>query len=478
MKEMSQTSCGRRGFLKALALAPALPVWPDFVIADESDKKENTTISKPRSILLSKTGGDRATAYAMSNKIARRNGQLLCTWIDSSRQNRWALVHQTDGNILYQGPVGDPRSDNHSGAAIATDPDGTLHLLTGEHHRPFMHFRMPVSNSRPSWEPVEDGKAVGSVSTYPSLVCDCRGTLHLAYRHRALPHYLIDYCRRPKDGSWSKPRPLVRASVENHTWLTNAIEAGPDGRLHMVLSNTRPLDGRARYYGASHIYSDDSGETWRQFGSAKPLELPVDTSQLKRIEADGMDPQRIERNVGSWDNPPGPLNSYYHQILLSNLAIDDAGRPWVIIHNLLTGDAQLYHARGNEWVSVALLPAVKKILPEFHITHCGQLSRHKDGMLDAVLMVAPEKSLGWGPNETELVRMHISPDGRICGVWRVCELDANIPHWLPSIERWTWNAPIERPALIYTRGLNAGGYAANRNSVNTEIRLQLPQNRD
>ena len=100
---MSQTSCGRRGFLKALVLTPALPVWTNFVIADGSDGKENATTGKPRSILLSKTGGDRATAYAMSNKIARHNGRLLCTWIDSSRQNRWALVDPADGNILYQG---------------------------------------------------------------------------------------------------------------------------------------------------------------------------------------------------------------------------------------------------------------------------------------------------------------------------------------------------------------------------------------
>ncbi|MBN2295292.1 MAG: BNR-4 repeat-containing protein [Pirellulales bacterium] len=439
-----------------------------------ADEKENAATNKSRSILLSKTGGDRATAYVMSNKIARRNGRLLCTWIDSSRQNRWALVDPPDGKILHQGAVGNPRSDNHSGAAIATAPDGTLHLLTGEHHRPFVHYRMPPTG-RPVWELVEDGKAIGIKSTYPSLVCDRRGTLHLAYRHRVLPHYQIDYCTRPPGGPWSRPRTLIRASVKDHTWLTNAIEAGPDGRLHVVLNHTRPLEGGARYYGASHIYSDDSGKTWRQFGDTEPLKLPVEVAHLKRLESDGINQKRVEPNVGSWDKLPGPLNSYYHQLLLSNLVIDEAGRPWVIVHNILTGDARLYHAQDDKWVGQSLLSAVEAILPEFNITHCGQLSRHNDGALDVVLMVAPKRSPGWGPKETELVRLQISTDGRIGPARQVCEPDPTAANWLPSIERWSWNAPIGSPALIFTRGINAGGYSANRNSVNTEVRLQLPE---
>ena len=36
------------------------------------------------------------------------------------------------------------------------------------------------------------------------------------------------------------------------------------------------------------------------------------------------------------------------------------------------------------------------------------------------------------------------------------------------------HASIQRPALTYTRGINAGGYSQNRNRLETEVRLQLP----
>ena len=45
-----------------------------------------------KEVLLSETGGDRATGYAMSNKILRIRDKLLCTWLDCSRFNHWAIV--------------------------------------------------------------------------------------------------------------------------------------------------------------------------------------------------------------------------------------------------------------------------------------------------------------------------------------------------------------------------------------------------
>jgi hypothetical protein len=89
---------------------------------------------------------------------------------------------------------------------------------------------------------VEDGRAVGESATYPSLVCDRHGTLHLLYRRETngSDAHLV-YCRRPKQGPWSSPRPLVRLAVREHSWLTNAVEVGPSGRLHAVFSNTLPV---------------------------------------------------------------------------------------------------------------------------------------------------------------------------------------------------------------------------------------------
>lgn len=474
MKRARPSRCCRRDLFKYVGLGAASLVAAGPGTVDALEAETARAGHAARTVLLSRTGGDRATAYVMSGKIVRRKGLLVCTWLDVDRQNRWALVEPSNAEVVREGAVGPKREDNHCGAALATDVDGTLHLLIGAHHGSFVHYRMPAD--RDEWQPVEDGHAIGQAATYPSLVCDGRGTLHLTYRHEpGGRNACLHYHRRPKDGRWSEACVLAKCAVSEHSWLTNSIEVGPKGRLHVVLSNTLPVPDAgpaARYYGASHLYCDDSRASWRQFGAAEPLALPVPAAKLRRIESDTLDPQRIEAHYGG---PAGPLHSYYHKILLSNVAVDEQGRPWVVLHNLLEGTARLYrHEQSAAWVGVPLDDAVRSILPGHHIRHCGQLSRHRDGTIEAVLMVAPKAEQGWGDKGTELVRVLVSPDGSIRRSELVCAPDPDMPHWLPSIERFCWHAPIDRPALLYTRGINAGGYSRNRNRVETEAWLQVP----
>ena len=427
-----------------------------------------------RSLLLSAQGGDRATGYVMSNKIVRRGGLLVCTWLDARRQNQWALVDPCRGEVLRRGAVGAPCKDNHCGTAIATDTDGTLHLLVGAHHGSFIHYRMPPGKQ--DWEPVEDGRAVGRLATYPSLVCGRDGTLHVIYRveHGGREPQLY-YCRRPRSGPWSEPRTLVRLAVSEHSWLTCAIETGPSGRLHIAFSNTLPVPAQgpdARYYGGSHLYSDDSGQTWRQFGDAASLPLPADAGRLRRIEGPGMAPERIEAHYARRE--PLATSSYYYEMLLSNPVVDDGGRPWILLHNLLAGDAQLMrHEESRGWVGIPLREPVQKLLPGYRIQHCGQLSRHPNGSIEAVLMVSPQAQPEWGATGTALVRLLFGPDARLGHTGLVNPPEPAMLRWLPSLERWSPHAPAAAPALLYTRGLNAGGGKQNVNDLATEVWLQV-----
>ncbi len=473
MNLQAQPSLGRRRFLAVVASgAASLPGW-NYGWAEQSGSPAAPPGSGLRNVLLSSTGGDRATGYVMSNKVVRRPGQLIATWLDSRRQNRWAAVDLTTLELVRSGPVGPPGVDNHCGSAMTSGPDGALHLLVGAHHGPFSHYCMPPGGN--DWQRVEGSQEAAWSGTYPSVVCDGNGTLHLTYRHEPGGHDAqLHYCRRPPNGRWSPPRSLMRSAVSEHSWLTNAIEVGPDGRLHVVVSNTLPAPqagNAARYYGASHLYSDDFGDTWRQFGSPQALALPVPGAELRRIEGDAMPPERTQREYGG---PRGPEHSYYNKILLSNPITDDRGRPWLILHNVLAGDAELYrHEEGRGWTPTPLLNAVRSVLPGFDIRHCGQLSRHRDGTIEGVLMVAPPDQRGWGPPGTELVRFLASHQGDLLQTTRVRPPDPDTPHWLPSIERWCWHSHFDRPALLFTRGQNAGGYDHNRNDVNTEVWLQI-----
>ena len=435
-----------------------------------------------RAILLSKKGSDRATAYGMSGKIVSRQGQyLLCSWLDVARRNQWALVDAKRGEVVRRGTVGPSRRDNHCGVALCAAPDGMTHCIIGAHGGSFMHYRMPAGEDRAKWHLMED--AIGRGATYPSLVCDAEGTLHLTYRFSGRTPYLVMYARRRKeDASWSDSRPLVRAAVPVHTWTTHAIEVGPEGRLHVVITNTRTLPDGAWYYGASHIYSDDSGESWRQLGDGSSLTLPAVVDTLKRIEGEEFHADRTQaREDQQRQRVSGPGNYYYHNILLSNPVIDEAGRPWVVVHNLLRGEAALYHADESTWTGVPLGNVVRAVLPDHQISHMGQLSRHDDGTLEVVLTVVPDEieSYRYGVTGTKLARILVDAAGTARTRELVCQPDPDgIPDWQPSIQRATQHARTIRPALLYTRGINSHTLTdrhTNVNAVETEVWLQIPQ---
>ena len=431
---------------------------------------------RPRKLLISECGGDRATGYAMSTKVVRLGEKLLCAWIDASRQNRWAVVDPETGVRLAGGAIGDPGRDNHCGAALAVAPSGDVHAVVGGHHSPFYHYRWdpssvgqghPLDAREGAWCPEA---VIEAAATYPSLVCDRDGTLHLAFRCQRDDFWTLDYCRRTRDGVWSTLKPLVRAAKRGYVYWTNALALGPAGVLHLVCANSRPLGDGSRYHGASHLLSEDGGMRWRQLGGA-PLHPPVSVTELALIEGLDARDDRIEPpEYAEAYVKPGPLNYNYLQMLLSNPVIDEEGAPWVVVHNGLTGRAALYRGEEAGWSGIPLLDAVRTVYPGWRIHQQSALSCHSDGILDVVLMVAPEAVPGWGPDETELVRLWVSPKGEIREVGAVCEPDPSTAHWLPSLERRSSTVP----ALLYTSGRNAGGFDQNVNELTAEVWLHMP----
>ncbi len=137
-------------------------------------------------MLLSAEGSDRGTGYDLSNKLIRRGPDLCLGWLNAPCV--------TGGPTRAMLGVADVRSgelkdavclatgiDNHCGPALALEPGGRLHFMSGAHHGDFLHrwteAADPLDIDRWS-EPV----AVGPRASYPSLICDPAGVLHLAYR--------------------------------------------------------------------------------------------------------------------------------------------------------------------------------------------------------------------------------------------------------------------------------------------------------
>jgi hypothetical protein len=425
-----------------------------------------------RRVILSKTGGDRASAYPMVPKLVRLGDCYLVTWLDVSRINQWALVDVDTGVVRHSGAIGPVRYDNHCGAAVVAAPDGTAHVLVGGHQQPFLHYQGTRTQDGMRWELVQ--AEVGAGATYPSLACSPTGVLHLAYRCRGLlgvPYpYHVMYAQWTPGKGWSKPTPLVRANVLEHTWTLHTLTIGADGTIHIIHVNTIPINKTDKYYGASHLYSSDEGQTWRQLGQPEALATPVQASTLTRLEGSAFPESRIEPHP----TPPLPCppeGSYYNQMVLSNAVADSTGGLRVLLLNPFRGTAQLARLEGNAWTLSDLPPPLQNVS---WYTHGGQLA-WAGKKLRAVVTIGPKGLHEWGPDQTTLARLDFDEAGRVLTNEVIRPPEADRAIWLPSLERGTPSFS-GAPALLYTcgtvasRGLKG---ANNINSVETEVVLEL-----
>ena len=419
-------------------------------------------------ILLSKSGGDRATAYTMSNKIVSLPAGCLCTWIDSQRQNRWALLERERGRILRSGALGTPCIDNHCGAALVLTQEA-VHAITGGHHSPFQHYRMDL-HTADTWQHVTTIDVQG---TYPSVISDSSGRLHLAYRSPG-DQWTLDYCRFEK-GHWTPAQSLITAEKTGYIYWTNGIAVGADDAIHLVFGNTRVLADSALCYSASHIFSRDSGKSWCN-SSGSTLSLPTPVSSVPLMTGD-ITTERIQSVEKQREyDLPGPKNVNYQQILLSNPVIDESGAVHAVLHNGLTGSAELMTFIHGKWSSKPLTTvaasgdgngdAAKRV----HVQ--SSLSIGPAGRLHVALMIEDTGECVWGPPGTYIVLVEVTSDGHMSARY-VTTPDAACAQWLPAFEHVSETSPNHAPPLLYTKGINGGGFGNNKNRVETEVYLCL-----
>lgn len=418
-------------------------------------------------ILLSGQGSDRATAYTMNSKMVSVPDGLLCTWLDFERQNRWTLVDPASGAIIEAGLLGGKGLDNHCGATLVQTGD-IVHAVVGGHHSPMSHWH--YDSARRTWEPGPELRVEG---TYPSLVADASGRLHLTFRARKPDAgWRLNYSRF-ENGEWSDPRELMIAEKQSYIYWTNALTIGPDQALYLALGNTRVGQDASLYYGASLIVSRDGGENWMALDGAA-LSLPASVRSIPLI-TDPEDPARVQ-SLGEQQirNEPGPAHFHYQQINLSNPVVDLQGTPHVIVHNGLDGSAGMASWCDGKWSwrsLNSLLPA-SEMDRRFHLQ--SSLSLGAEGKLHAVLMVLPKgKDCTWGPPGTSLLRMIMHPVTGATEWETVGRSDPGVAQWLPALARPGAIPGAERPPLLFTQGINAGGFGNNQNAVRCQVFLDL-----
>ena len=410
--------------------------------------------------VLSSSGGDRATGYTMNNKIVSLPEGVLCTWLDSERQNRWALVDRAAAEILKEGTIGAQGRDNHCGAALVRSGE-TLHAMIGGHHGPLEHHTLDADD----WTWRMTGVA-GEAATYPSATADRDGRLHVFYRCGSKEHWSLSYVRL-EEGDWSAPVALVHAHKTGYVYWTNGATTASDGTIHLVFGNPIVGEDGAIHYGASHLQSKDGGRSWEGSDGRVLGESDIAAESIPFLEAarslDRIQPVEEQARLEA----PGPENYNYQNMNLSNPVADAEGGLHVVLHNNMTGTAGLCSLASGVWSS--------RSLTEFVVQEEGQrvhpqsaLSIGPDGTLYASLMIESADRCVWGPDGT-FTQMLVIKD-RITTV-NITSADSEVAQWLPAMEHPPVDGLADVPGLMYTKGRNAGGFGNNQNALETDVVL-------
>lgn len=381
---------------------------------------------------LTVDGCDRATAYHMSNKIVRRPDGLFVTWLDSAYRCVLARINAETGAVETAFPLAQG-FDNHCGAALANGPEGTLHLMAGSHHYAFIHRSADDPADPARWSlPL----AVGYGATYPSLVGDAAGTLHLAYRSYSDPFWSAYYQRLPAGEPWIYRQQLAEMPARGYAFPTNALAVGPDGTLHLVLefyktypNNTTPPHTAL----VTHVVSPDGGRSWRHSDGRPIHALPIAMEDCAPV-----------RFVPGGNLRPG------------NLVVLTDGRPAVAIWNAFTGTLELAIRQSDaSWTLLDLMPALSEAHPGWFVNAQGHLGLGGDGSLLVVTCLAPEARWAHPASTLHVLRVH--PERGVIGSAAVPHLEPDQPDWLPNVEQRPAGVVTDDPYLLYQTGNRGEG---------------------
>ncbi|NKB70280.1 MAG: hypothetical protein GKR89_24685 [Candidatus Latescibacteria bacterium] len=407
---------------------------------------------------LSARGSDRATGYGLSAKLVRRDDRLFVGWLDAPEQVgglaqiRLGVCETGSGQLLQTQTLGEG-IDNHCGPALALDGGGRLHVLIGAHHGPFLYRWSDNPEDPASWSPAEP---LGPADTYPSLVVDAEGTLHLIQRVKDRRWQLWYRRRRPGALQWEAPVVLAVSPTPGYNHFMQSFTVGPTGHLHALFQFHFSEDGQAahcRGRAAVYLRSEDGGDSWIYDDGVQP-ELPVTFAAAKAI-------CRYQ--------PSGDLHTFrigYH-------TVDRHDKLWFYC-SVPDAPGVIYTNGPGGWERLDLAELTDGL--DFSGGRSSSFSQGPDGDLHLLLACPPQGATPWYDPAMELYHLHLDGRGKRRGFKQLSETDPARANWLPALEPWDWARPEVccRDGLFYamTRGVNAGGIGGdNTNTVQTEVWL-------
>jgi hypothetical protein len=271
---------------------------------------------------------------------ATLNGKTHFAWIEVTDDNvpgSPTYVATYDHATNTVGPkvlvaYAPPKNNSHNRPGVVLDSEGYIHVVTGSHHgENFFHVRsQQPNNAYDGWttpQPVWDkgwrnsngnGPERGG-QTYVSLVCDADDTLHLAFRQWRYadqyfardPYYAaLSYQRKPKNGAWSAPVPLVIPERGIYAIYYQKLSIDHRGRLFLSASYYDNTLGESpalgQYLRRMLLVSGNAGDSWK-LANTGDLDTRWFFTPFELWQRRFFSPAQLSENslVGSWADPSG-----------------------------------------------------------------------------------------------------------------------------------------------------------------------------
>lgn len=409
--------------------------------------------------LISTEGSDRGTGYNVSNRMLRRDGKLLIGWLDAppdKGEEASAMLGVCDletGQLQHALRLGGG-IDNHCGSALAMDGNGRVHAVVGAHHGPFIYRYSDDPENESAWSEPE---LLGPLDTYPSLVVDQSGTLHLAHRERG-DRWQLWYRRKKAGQDWEAPRAMAISPVAGYNHFMQSLTVGPTGDVHLIFQfhyaesgHARDCKGRAAVY----VKSEDGGDTW--FNEGQRVDGPITIESMKAIchMPDGGDGQ--------------------HSLRVGNQVVDEKNCPMFFCSYPGYASGAFWKLTDSGWQMIDLKDRLNGLNMEGG--RSTFLSRDGDGNFHFSFATDPTgERCKWFAPSLEMFYAVFDAAGNQIELNQMTETETEAANWLPSLELWDWTRPEQTYKngryVMYTRGLNAGGIGGDNKSVlKTEIYL-------
>ncbi len=391
--------------------------------------------------LLSRQGSDRATAYDFANKAVTRNGKTHVVWTDAVALTRGRTFDHAAGEWGDTITIGEGR-DNHNNPSLTADAEGRLRIAYGPHgiwdqlqepeKWPSGSFKYSRASGPDTLAAFESVRPVGYCATYACLLNTPDGRDAMVYRGGEEPYAVLFQIQRPQ-GGWTQARALFAQAIKpQYTFYGASLTAGPGGDL-FVAAHFYSLE-TSRSEGVGVLRSPDNGATWLDL-KGRRIALPA--LYGPRVAVPSFPAEHSPYNGGVVATPDGAL--------------------WALAHASQGSRYPLRLSRwdGRGWDTINLDDA----LPPERGACRAHLSLDGAGCLHILAAAVDKTRLAKGADpfghpSLQIFHLGSNADKTTFQQRLVSDGDPEIPSWNPSLSLPGPFHPVEKPVLLFTKGLN------------------------